>query len=219
MTDMREKPFGGELTIDPTENVKALALASAERQDDLRELNDRRIDAEIRIQTARLDGLENRMIMRADHAKEIRLLETARLDSIRQVDREEVAKTAMAANRAIETLATAASVTAETLRNQVASTTKAQADTHAASMAEVNKRLTAVELVQSEGRGKQTVADPMMTELVAEMKALRISGASQGGQSQGAKSLWLIIAGILALLFTFMFGAAGLIIAIINMKK
>jgi hypothetical protein len=191
--------YGGRL-IDPTENVKALAAASAERQDDLRDLNDRRIDAEIRIIGVEVSALRREIQLRSEHhdrlqnittgyEEKLRHAESGRIDSIRQVDREEVAKTAAAANRAIETLAQVANTTAETLRNQ-----------HAAGMAEVNKRLSALEVSSSEGRGKQTVADPMIAQLVAEVRDMKTTVTSTGGQTQGAKNLWAVIGGAVALI-------------------
>lgn len=208
---------GGGAVVDPTENVKALALASADRQDDLRDLNDRRIDAEIRVLAVKVECMEEMANLRADFAEKLSRAESGRLDSIRQVDREEVAKTAMQANTAIDRLATAATTTAETLRNQVATTAQAQADSFSNSMGEVNKRLSQLELTSSEGKGKQTATDPVMVELVAEVKALRTSGANKTGESAGAKSLWTYIAvgvGLLVTLFMAAITVGGVIVAI-----
>jgi chromosome segregation ATPase len=203
----------GGPVIDPTANVIALQHASAARQDDLRELNNRRIDAEIRLIGTRVSAVEREMQLRSEHhdrlqdvhatyEEKLRQAESARIDAIRQVDREEVAKTAAAANRAIETLATVTSNTAEALRNQVAAATQAQQNTHVVAMADVNKRLSSLELSSSEGRGKQTVADPMIAQLVAEVRDMKTTVTSTGGQTQGAKNLWAIIGGAILLFIT-----------------
>jgi hypothetical protein len=187
---------GGELSVDPTENVKALQEAGAKRQDDLRELNDRRIDAEIRVLAAQLDGLEKRMVLRAEHAKEIRLLESDRLEKIRQVD---VLAGNTAADRAlvaIQTLATTQNAAAEAMREMVTQTATTIAAQHAADLARINEQIAALQKTSYEGAGKQTIADPMMAELVAEMKAMRATVTSGEGQSTGRKDMWgYVVAG------------------------
>ena len=192
---------GGELSIDPTENVKALQEAGAQRQDDLRELNDRRIDAELRVLEAKLDGIEKRVILRAEHAKEIRLLESDRLEKIRQVD---VLAGNTAADRAlvaIQTLATtqnAAAVATRDMLTQTASTIAAQ---HAADLARINEQLAALQKSSYEGAGKATVIDPTVTQLIAEFRELKNTVTDTGGQTQGAKNMWgYVAAGILLLI-------------------
>jgi len=161
----------GGAVIDPTKNVLDLTAAEAKRQDDLRA-------AETRLTDAKLAHVKEISELRAKHQHQLDEAESKRLDSIRQVDREEVIKTALAVVN-----------TAETLRGQVSN-----------SNADVNKRLSALELASSEGKGKQTVADPMLVELVAEVKALRTVGATAGGKSEGAKNLWGYIVGGIGLL-------------------
>src|SRR5687768_11378725 len=98
-------PFGGPL-IDPTQNVKDLTEAANQRQDDLRLLTKELFHAEMRAISAQVEGLEKRLVLRAEHAKEIRQLETERVNAIRQVD---VLAGNTAADRAlvaIQTLAT-----------------------------------------------------------------------------------------------------------------
>lgn len=196
----RTKLEGGEKSYDPSENVKALASASAERQDDLRKETNRRIDAELK-------HLKNIVKIHARHQKSLRKAESQRLDSIRQVDREDVNKTAAQALSAIATLAATTTTTAEALRGQVATTAQAAATSLANSMGEMNKRLSALELSSSEGRGKATVESPMMTEMVAELKALRREQSSvaaalsnTAGQKTGGASTREMIAWALAAL-------------------
>jgi hypothetical protein len=177
-----------------------LQEAGAKRQDDLRGLNDRRIDAEIRVLAAQLDGLEKRMVLRAEHAKEIRLLESDRLEKIRQVD---VLAGNTAADRAlvaIQTLATTQAAAAETLRSMVTTTATTIAAQNAETVSQMTQRIAQLEKSSYEGAGKQAVADPMMAELVAEMKAMRTTVTSDAGQTEGANNLWKLIAGGILLL-------------------
>lgn len=194
--------FGGGV-IDPTENVKSLTEAANVRQDDLRALTRELHDTKI----ASLKEIGN---IREKHQARLRKAEAARLDSIRQVDREESNKAATAAQTAIATLAAANLTTAETLRTQVATTAQAAATSLANSMGEVNKRLSALELSYSEGRGKATVESPMMAELVAEMKAMRLASAGNSGQQQGKQDFWGYIIGAVGLLGVIVTIAAAL---------
>lgn len=163
---------GGEKSLDPSENVKALARADVTRQDDLRKETNRRIDSELK-------HLKKLLKKGEKHQEELRRAEAARLNSIRQVDREDVNKTATQAQNAIAALAAVTTTTAETLRTTVANTASAQATALANSMGEVNKRLSALELSSSEGRGKATVESPIMGELAAELKAMRREQAEE----------------------------------------
>lgn len=185
---------GGELTYDPSENVKSLTEAGNQRQDDLRAAAKELSDTKIAHQKEIGD-------IRERHQAELRRGESERLDSIRQVDREDVNKTATQAQSAIAALAAVTTTTAETLRTQVATTAAAQATALANSMGEVNKRLSALELSSSEGRGKQAVESPQFAELISEQKRMNAIVLGNTGQSAGAKNLWLIMAGVIALLF------------------
>lgn len=185
---------GGELTYDPSENVKSLTEAANARQDDLRAAAKELSDTKIAHQKEIGD-------IRERHQAELRRGESERLDSIRQVDREDVNKTATQAQSAIAALAAVTTTTAETLRTQVATTAAAQATALANSMGEVNKRLSALELSSSEGRGKSAVESPQFAELISEQKRMNAIVLGNTGQSAGAKNLWLIMAGVIALLF------------------
>ncbi len=156
--------------------------------------------------------------MREKYRAELRIAEAARLDSIRQVDREDVSKTQTQSQTAIATLATTQNTTAETLRTQVATTAQAQLNTTTAAFAEVNKRISALELTSSEGRGKATVESPILFEMVNELKIMRkeqsestaalavalstASGVKQGGTSTRDVIAW-VIAAILGLFLIY----------------
>jgi cobalamin biosynthesis Mg chelatase CobN len=168
----------GDAAFDPTANVKALVIAESRRQDDLRaaakELSDVKHTYEQTIGK-----------LREDYQEKIQRAESGRLDSIRQVDREEVAKTAVAANTAITTLAKQTNDLAVTLAKTVADTAAAAEARNSAQYSDTNKRLSALELSSSEGKGKQTVADPQMEKLTALVETLARTQATGAGQSQG----------------------------------
>jgi hypothetical protein len=156
---------GGGPVIDPTANVIALNEAANKRQDDLREANNRWIRAELKNQKLLLR-------IQAHHAKDLAEKESARLDSIRQVD--EVTKTAAQAQNslAISTLAKQTTDIATTLSTQVQTTAQAAEARRQADTAEITKRVSALELALSASVGKSTVADPALAELASAVKAL-----------------------------------------------
>lgn len=188
------------LGVDPSENVKALSeagnktqnalrIAEARRQDDLRRETTRRLDTEIRC-------LKELGKLQAQHAKDAARSESGRLNAIRQVDVNNSSRDAAQSLTAIQTLASKAAVDADTLRNLVASTAqtmaKQTADT-AQAMAKTiadtfegqTKRLSALEQSSYEGKGKSTMADPLMAELLTEVRGLS-ADRNRGAGHQGA---------------------------------
>jgi hypothetical protein len=211
--------FAGGPTVDPTENVKDLSEALSQRQDDLRtltkELFDTKVEQVKEIGALRATHQTMMDALRDSHAREINTAEAARLNSIRQVDREEVAKTAVTNQTATTALANQTSILAETLRTQVATVERAaEARTTASAMAAENrmnqfsadviKRLSALELSFSEGRGKQAVADPMMEQMVAEMRTLTSQGFKERGRGEGISDTAKAIIGALGIALTLM---------------
>jgi hypothetical protein len=168
----------GGPVVDPTVNVIALNEAATRRQDDLRKANNRWIKAEIKHQQRLLQ-------MQASHAKELAEKESSRLDSIRQVD--EVTKTAAQAQNslAISTLAKQTTDIATTLSTQVQTTAQAAEARRQADMAEVTKRVSALELALSASVGKSTLADPAFIELAAAVKALSTKESTRTGFDAG----------------------------------
>jgi len=164
--------------VDPTQNVKDLSEAANKRQDDLREAFVDWVKAEI-------DNLKHLLKAYAEHQKELTAKESSRLDSIRQVD--EVNKTTAQAqnNLAIATLAKQTTDLQTTLQTQVASAANAVEARRQADMAEVNKRVSALELALSASTGKSTATDPMTATLAAEVKALREANSTRTGFDAG----------------------------------
>lgn len=179
--------------IDPTANVIALTEAGNIRQDDLRAANDRLFKVQI-------EALRAEITLRAEFAKEIRQLESDRLDKIRQVDVLAGNTAAERALVAIQTLATQTTAERETLRSMVANTATTIATQTSETVSQLNLRISQLEKSSYEGAGKQAVADPMMTELIQQVKILTQSGAGTAGEKTGRMSQQQLFMTILALI-------------------
>lgn len=185
----------GNPTPDPSANVRDLNEAANQRQDDLRE-------AERRYNDLRAEHQKETSTLRAEHAKDLSAKESNRLDSIRQVDREEVAKTAAQANQAIGLLAKQTTELATTLQNTVANTAAAAETRRTADMAEVNKRVSALELAGSASAGKQQIADPQMEKLLKTVETLLAAQATGSGKNAGINAVWVFVLGAFGLVAT-----------------
>jgi hypothetical protein len=202
--------FRGGPVVDPTENVKDLSEAANKRQDDLRGLSDKLTDEKIRrleesakylreISDIRAAHQETIGKLREEYQEKIAKAESGRLDSIRQVDREEVAKTAVAANTAIATLAKQTTDLATTLQKTVADTAIAAEARNSTQYTETNKRLSALELSSSEGKGKQGVVDPQMDKLTALVETMARNQNIGSGKSEGIDKTWAAVAVVVGL--------------------
>lgn len=201
----------GGPVVDPTTNVIALNEAANRRQDDLREANSRRIDSELQCvkDVSNLHAAHARELveLRAEHAEKMAVAETSRLNAIRQVDAAFASATAEQSKVAVQTLATAAAVNADNLRGLVTSTAQTLAAQQVSTVAGITERLVALEKSSYEGKGKQSYSDPLMADLVAEMKSLRESRSIGTGKSAGIGLIW---GGAVSLLGAFAAIAAAL---------
>ncbi len=190
--------------IDPTKNVIELVLASNKRQDDLRAAQDRLIAAEL----GHLQEVGN---LRAEHARQLQDAESKRIDAIRTVDVNAVRVAEERVQQAVQALATITATNAETLRTAlnatattIAEQTRDSATATAAATAqreaETNKRLAALEQASYKGEGSKQIADPMMAEFMADMKAMLRNQTQVQGKSEGINSAWVILLGVLSLL-------------------
>lgn len=171
--------MGGKPSVDPTKNVLDLVDAANQRQDDLRHVT--------------TWHLESMAVLRAEHAKEIRQLESDRLDKIRQVDQANVTTAAERALAAIQTLDRTTQANAETLRSMVANTATTIATQTDQRMAAVTERIAALEKTSYTGAGQRTVEDPRMAELLETVRGLSSSRASDVGQKQGLSDGWKML--------------------------
>ena len=192
------------VVVDPTANVKDLVFAESRRQDDLRQADKVLSDTKHANQTevAKIHSDHESQIgqLREDYQAKIQKAESGRLDSIRQVDREEVAKTAVAANNAITTLAKQTTDLQQTLAKQVTDTAAAQEARYSSQMSDFNKRVSALELSGSEGKGKQLVTDPAMERLVKVVEELADKNKITVGKAEGISMSAAIILGFITLL-------------------
>lgn len=191
----------GGPVIDPTENVIALTEAANKRQDDLRQLNNERIDARIETLAEKVEGLEKRLILRAEHQKEIRQLETERVNAIRQVDVLAGNTAAERALVAIQTLASQTTAERETLRNLVTTSATTLAAQNAQDLARINEAISALQKSSYEGAGKQAVADPMIANMMLEQKRTNEILAEKLGGSKGMDKMWGYAVAAIGLLY------------------
>lgn len=175
--------------IDPTENVIALTEAANRRQDDLRAASER-------FQAAQIAHLNATMQLRGDHAKEIRRLETERVNAIRQVDVTAVKTEADRALAAIQTLAATTATNADNLRTALTNTATTIAKQTADTVGEITTRIAALEKSSYEGLGKSRVADPQMAEFMADMRKLILSQGAGQAKSEAKSDLgkWIFAA-------------------------
>lgn len=199
---------------DPTNNVTAMVGVEKEHAKELRILERRRTDdlqakdreiSDIQhkhqesilcIKSANEDRISG---LREGYQEKIQHAESGRLDSIRQVDREEVAKTAVAANTAITVLANRTAELALTLDKKVSDTAAAAEARGSTQYSDTNKRLSALELSSSEGKGKQTVSDPQMEKLTEVVAALARSQVAGTAESKGFDKAWAIVVAIIGI--------------------
>lgn len=190
---------GGNTVADPSQNVGALVIAEGRRQDDLRCAEQRRQD-DLRLAAKELAGVntlhaQEIALLRDKHSADMAAKESGRVDSLRQGDREENTRAATAAQANIASLALTTAQLADTLRNQVASTAAAAEARQVSYSGDVGKRLTAVELSLSEGKGKQQVSDPAMERLAVLVEKLASAQQTGAGMKQGmSDGVKLIIA-------------------------
>jgi hypothetical protein len=211
-TGLGVDPSGGPV-IDPTQNVTDLVKAGQRRADDLREAD--RVLADTRNQhvkeliaiqgsIAELRATFNEKIeaVRAAHAKEMRVAEKDRIDAIRTVDVAAAAASATKYGEQAGVLATQLVATAEALRNQVAAAAETQRNlvattaTAAATalgqvIAPIVADIAAIKSQLAEGKGKQTYTDPLMADMLAQMKILN------GTKSEGISSVGTFVMGTL----------------------
>lgn len=151
----------GRTVIDPTDNVRALLVFAADRQDSLRTAEARYQNA---LRMAESSHVREVIAIRVEHSSELRRAESERLNAIREVDvRAVAANTAVAETRA-GTLAAQVATSAETLRGQVAAAATAQTVALKAETDPFRKDIAELRQVQYEtAGGKQQVVEGRAT--------------------------------------------------------
>ena len=197
MTDKARNGIGVDRTggpvVDPTENVISLVQANKERADDLRK-------ADRKLAKAEMKGVRREAKLRTWHNKEMRKLESGRLDAIRNVDVAARITDQKTALDAIQALAAQTQSNRDSLSKLVTDT----AQTLATQQAEANKqqldRIAALEKSSYTGAGKEAVTSPALEELIREVRGLRTGRATDSAKVEGADNLWKVISGVLGLL-------------------
>lgn len=196
----------GNVAWDPSRNVETTIASETRRQDDLR-------DAAKELSDVKHAHEQEIGRLREAYQEKIQHAESGRIDSIRQVDREEVAKTAVAANTAIATLAKQTNDLAVTLAKTVTDTATAAEARNSAQYSDTNKRLSALELSSSEGKGKQTVSDPQLEKLAQAVENLsRLQDRGTGkteGMGDSGRLLLFVFAILTALMGFYTFTQRG----------
>ena len=181
-----DKPILKNGNSDPTANVQNVLREAVNRIDDLRKAETQRVNEQMKLR-----DYFNRLL---------EVAEAKRIDAIRAVD---VAAVAVANERATAqaaVLANQVTTSAETLRTLVATTAIAQANQLAQLTTQLTDRLASLEKAQYEGVGKGRVVDPMMNELLQEVKTLRESNATIKGTGGGMRDMWGWVIGSIATL-------------------
>lgn len=191
--------------FDPTYNVMKLVEAEAKRQDNLREAEARRLDELSKAEVRRLDELskaevrriDEQTVLRAGFDAKLAAAESKRIDDIRAVDVAAVAVATTQANERATVLASQVAASAETLRALVDSRAAAAAEQYNQLSSVLSARISLIEKQMYEGQGKQTVTDPIMADLIGEIKALREAGSETAGsgkkvQETANRNMWLI---------------------------
>lgn len=203
----------GNPVIDPTPNVMALVEANAETNRALREADNKFTDRQH-------EHIKEVNDLRAKHTDLLRISDLAMLEKTRAVDVLAGAQSAAQLATAVQTLATTAGRDAETLRSQLTATAQAiakqTADAAAAAaaqtdrmMTDVNSRIAELQKASYQGAGKQSVADPMIAELISEMRVLTKTGATGAGRSTGMRDVYAAI----VILVTIIISAVAVIVS------
>jgi signal transduction histidine kinase len=190
--------MAGGPVVDPTKNVLELVGAAVQRLDDLANL---RGDYEEKLLNAESRRIGEVIELRADFQEKLSLAESRRIDAIRAVD---VGAVAIASERAAQqatVLASQVAQSAETLRALVATTAQTVAASLAAVSGQLTERISALEKSSYVGSGRSAVSDPMLSELVQEMRSVRENNRAAFGVKAGGASMWgYIVGGIGAIL-------------------
>jgi hypothetical protein len=186
---------------DPTDNVRLFLDNAVDRIDDLRNLGNERIeelmaaskdkrDVVFEINNKRLSDLRiadnNFSKMESFYLRELALSESKRIDAVIAVGVTAAAVTSERQSEAATTLALQVAQSADTLRNLVAQTASSQALLLSQFQGSVDKRLVDLERAQNVSTGRQGVSDPMMSELITEVKRQGEKSATTGGSKEGS---------------------------------
>ena len=204
---------------DPTHNVRELVEANSRRLDEQLASFSRRLDELRYAESKRIDELrlaeskrlDERLQLKTEYDERLLNAEAKRIDAIRAVDVNAVAVASERASDQATVLASQVAQSAEALRTLVQTTANTAQTAQQQLFGGLSSRITTLEQAQYEGKGKQAYQDPVMAELVAEMKRSRDSFSSSAGTRAGSSAVIAyavtaisVIAVVVTLIFTVM---------------
>lgn len=181
--------YAGGPAVDPTENVKALSEAASQRQDDLR-------DALADLDKARIDGLETAIRTSEQHARDINALRDAHQLEIHASEQERLRTIREIDVAALNNLSNIVTGGFESVRNSLSSTAARIEAANTERANAISDRVTQLERTSYEGKGKEAVSDPLMNQLLNEVKNLREAKA-------GISTTWVILIGAATIFAAF----------------
>jgi len=211
------KPMSNEIIThtpnlkDPTENVRNILDMSIQRIDDVIRAELNRVDGKIADEKVRVNEsidaemrrIDEKIRINSEAAAQLGLAESKRLDAIRSVDINAVSVANERATAQAAVLANQVAASAETLRALVATTAATQAQQSNQVASAMLDRISVLEKSQYEGIGKGRVSDPMINELLLEVKILKENQLQSKGAGSGMEKLWGWIVAAAAVLFAF----------------
>ena len=195
----------GSPVIDPTENVKDIINAAVQRLDDLRtesiDTRDREITHVKDLMGLRASYTEKLLDQQAENIERLQIAEAKRIDAIRAVDVNAVSVASERAAAQANVLANQVTTTADTLRALVVATAAQQAQSLSQLITPLTDRIASLEKSAYEGVGKGRVQDPMMAELLIEMKQVRSNASTSSGSGEGmTKMIGWVVGGMMFLI-------------------
>lgn len=187
----------GGPVVDPTTNVLQLVNAAVDRLNDLRDSDFKWSQL---LHSANERRLDEQMKLHSDFSDKLSLAESKRIDAIRAVDVSAVAVASERATQQAAVLANQVTTSADALRTLVATTAATMATQTQNLTTQFTDRLASLEKSQYENKGKSGLTDPMLQELIGEVRGLRDSRETSTGKASGMSTSWAMLIGAIGLI-------------------
>lgn len=221
MGEQRSKPdqttIGRQVlpVYDPSANVLLLVEAANKRQDDLRAGTKELAESEVRRINGEMGCIKEVAKLTAKHFRDRFKSEATRVDSVRQIDIATFNTTVGEIRTAVKALADVTTSTAATLQARVDATAVTLAKSGADQIAEVMKRIAALELSAAQGIGKQAVSDPQMDRMSKMVEAMALGTEKRAGKGEGISAVWVVVLGGVSMLGGLL-GIAGVLYSVLK---
>jgi len=175
--------------IDPTANVLKLVEEAVKRLDDVSKLNKE-------LQASEIKRLDQRIEWHVQSTDKLTTAEAKRIDALRAGDVAAVATANERATASASILANQVAASADIQRNLVATTATTVAAQLQLISTQLIERIAALEKAQYENKGKTGVTDPMLGDLVTEIRALNGFKSNTVGEKKGTNNMigWIFAA-------------------------